>query len=173
MKNFVFCVFISFFLACCSDPEKPSLPDDYWGEASAERNGKPWITNPACWIDRNDNTNIVVQLDSFIDSYYLKESLIILGIPPFLGTYKVHKATAAIELNSSLSMWDADFPIGGYILLEADSNTNLVTLASYDTLSKEVKGTFNLTYVFVSKPFPDYPDTLRFKNGKFHGKILN
>ena len=114
----------------------------------------------------------MVELDSFIDNYYLKESLIILGIPPFLGTYKVNKLTAAKDLNSSLSMWDADFPIGGYTLLESDSNTNRVTLTAYDTLSKEIKGTFNLTYIFVSKPFPNYPDTLRFRNGNFHGKLI-
>ena len=172
MKNVFYFAFISFLLACGRDPEKPSLPNDYWGEASAERNGKPWTTNPACWIDRNDNTNIVVQLDSFIDNYYLKESLIILGIPPSLGTYSVHKLTVAKDLNSSLSMWDADLPIGGYSLLESDSNNNQVTLSSYDTLSKEIKGTFNLTYIFVSKPFPNYPDTLRFRNGRFHGKII-
>ena len=173
MKYFFYFALISLFLACGKNQEKPSLPENYWGEASAERNGKPWATNPVCWINIVNKTNVIIELDSFINNYYLKESLIIFDIPPFLGTYKVNKLTAAKDLNSSLSMWDADLSIGGYTLLESDSNTNRVTLTSYDTLSKEIKGTFNLTYIVVPPgPYPDYPDTIRFRNGKFHGKLI-
>ncbi len=48
MKHTLYFAFVALSLASCYEPEKPSLSEDYWGEASAERNGKPWKTNPAC-----------------------------------------------------------------------------------------------------------------------------
>jgi hypothetical protein len=69
-------------------------------------------------------------------------------------------------------MWDADQPLGGYHILESDSSTNVVSLTAYDTLSKEIKGTFNLSFIVSGRPYPSYPDTIRLKNGQFSGKII-
>jgi hypothetical protein len=158
--------------SCAPTPEKPSLDEGYWGEASALRNGETWRTNPACWISQIDKTTLIVQLDSFIDKYYYKEGLIINGIPPQVGTYPVKKFKGnEINLHSVLSMWDYDLPLGGYHLLESDSNTNRVTLLSYDTLTRELTGSFNLSFLVSGRPYPSYPDTIRFTNGFFHGRL--
>jgi hypothetical protein len=172
MKHVLYFAFLVFLFACKKEPAKPALPEGFYGIASAERNGKPWTAHPACWISLVDHTNLVVELDSFWQDFYFKESLIFSGIPPFLGTYKLHKSTGVNDLNADLSMWDSDQPLGGYSLIESDSNTNIVSLTAYDTLSKEIKGTFNLSFIVSERPYSSYPDTIRFKNGKFSGKII-
>jgi hypothetical protein len=173
MKQLLCFTFLVFLFACKKEPAKPALPEGYYGTASAERNGKPWTAHPSCWIDLVDHTNLVVELDSLNEDFYTEESLIIDGIPPFLGTYRVYKFKIGEDhLNANLSMWDEDQPLGYYELIESDSNTNLVSLTSYDTLSKEIKGTFNLSFIVSERPYSSYPDTIRFKNGKFSGKII-
>jgi hypothetical protein len=171
--KFILLVSIIFFTACGKSPEPVPLPPDYWGEVSAERNGQLWTAHPACFIDLIDKTNLVISIDSFQTGAYLKESLSLYDIPPTPGTYRVYRREAANlkKLNSALSTWESDTSTGLYQLVEADSNTNRVTLFSYDTISKEIKGSFNLTFWAKDKPFPSYPDTIRLKNGKFHGKI--
>ena len=173
MKNFFSFLFLATILSCVPTPEKPSLDEGYWGEAFALRNGELWKTNPACWISQLDNTTLIVQLDSFIENYCYKEGLIFANIPPKIGTYPVKKFKSnESNLYSVLSMWDADSPLGGYHILEADSNTNRFTLLSYDTLSKEMTGAFNVGFLVSGKPYPSYPDTIRFKNGYFHGRLI-
>jgi hypothetical protein len=174
MKNILFFSLFVLLIACKKEITKPALPEDYYGTASAERNGKPWSAHPTCWIDVIGQSNLVVQLDSFWQDFYFKEQVSIYGIPPILGTYKVYKlSTQTVDkLYSVLSMWDADQPLGGYTILESDSSTNLVTLTKYDTLTKEIKGTFNLTFVVSGRPYPSYPDTIKMKNGQFFGKLI-
>lgn len=174
MKHILFFALIFILFACKKEPAKPSLPDGYYGTASAERNGKPWTGHPACWISLADHTSISMELDSFWQDFYGKESLQIWNIPPFVGTYKTHRYIGQNlnQVYSILSMWDSDLPLGGYNILESDSSTNVVALTSYDTLTKEIKGTFNLTFIVSGRPYPSYPDTIRMKNGQFSGKLI-
>ena len=178
MKNLFFFLATIVLLNACnkkSDPE-PVLPGNYWGEATGYKNGVLWSSYPACWIDLIDKNTITVELDSFYKGYrlyYARESLIISKIPPFPGTYKVEKFKLNVtNVYSHLSFWDDDQLLGEYDILESDSNTNLVTLQSIDTLSKEIRGSFNLSYLVQHRPYPNAPDTIRFKNGMFHGKII-
>jgi hypothetical protein len=172
MKNFFSLFVLLAIISCAPTPEKPSLPEDYWGEASAQRNGMPWKANPACYISPRNQTNIIVSIDSFIENYYLKESLVIADIPPFIGTYPVKNFRIDENiLHSVLSMWESDFPLGEYRILDSDSNTNRVTLLSYDTLSKEITGAFNLSFLVSHQPYLSSPDTIRFTNGFFHGRL--
>jgi len=178
MKYFIyFFAAISILSACNKKADiEPVLPPNYWGEATAEKNGQLWSAHPGCWIDLVDKKSIVVELDSFFKGrrlYYLAESLIIAKIPPIPGTYKVERSFVdTAGTNSHFGFWDDDQPLGLYNILESDSATNRVTLASYDTLTKEIKGSFNLTYIVVNRPYPHTPDTIRFRNGQFHGKLV-
>lgn len=172
MKNFFPFLFLATLLSCTPTPEKPSLPADYWGEASALRNGELWKANPACYISPRNKTNLIISIDSFIQNYYLKESLGIVDIPPVVGTYPIKTLTGEESSPySTLTMWDADLPLGEYRMLESDSLTNRFTLLSYDTLTKEITGAFNLSFLVSHLPYPSYPDTIRFKNGYFHGRL--
>lgn len=167
-------MFLVFFEACKKNTDpKPSLPEGYFGEVVTERNGKKWTGYTACWIDIIDQKNININLDSFENGYFLRESLTLYTIPPKTGTYKVYRlAPSKTKLHSSFGVWEGDLPLGEYEILEADSATNTVTLSTYDTLSKEIKGTFNLSFIVTDKPYPTYPDTIRLKNGKFSGKLI-
>lgn len=151
----------------------PPLPSSFWGDASAQKNGKPWTANPSCWIDIVDKKTINIELDSFLNGYYLTETLFFEGVPPKTGTYKVLKWTFPKDgnLNADLTYSDADLALGDYDILETDS-TNYLTLSSYDTLSKEIKGSFNLTFIVHKRPYSNAPDTIRFRDGKFHGKLI-
>ncbi len=165
------------FTACDKKTDvEPVLAEDYWGGASAEKDGEAWIAYPACWINLIDKKNIVIEIDSFAKGqrlYYLKESLVIDKIPPMSGTYQVEKSFVdTAGTNAHFSYWNYDELLGIYNILESDSATNRVTLASYDTLTKEIKGSFNLTFLAQTRSFPEAPDTVRFKNGTFHGKVV-
>ena len=172
---FIFLMISTIFLSCKQEaPPISTLSERYWGEASAQQNGQFWKANPVCWVDRVDDFTLVVQLDSFysgVSGYSLRESLTMAKIPPAPGEYTVHKYQQyATKTRASLGIWDDDQPLGDYEIVEADSATNKVTILSYDTLSKEIKGTFNLTFKVTKRPYPDYPDTIRYTNGVFHGK---
>jgi len=95
--------------------EPPPISADYWGEASALKNGKPWAAHPVCWND--------------------------------------------------------DESLGGYDVLETE-HTNQIVLEALDTISKELRGTFNLTYIIHGDHIPGWPDTVRLTDGKFHGKLI-
>jgi len=50
--------------------------------------------------------------------------------------------------------------------------TNYIELLSYDSLTKEIKGTFNLRFKVLAKnPSLIAPDSVVLRNGKFHTKI--
>jgi len=66
---------------------------------------------------------------------------------------------------------DQDVLYGVYKVLESDT-TNAITISSYDSVSREIKGTFNVTFVPEHLPYPGAPDTIRFRNGQFHTKII-
>jgi hypothetical protein len=107
---------------------------------------------------------------------HLAEGLGFFAVPPTPGVYTVHKLIYDVNvlepLNSSFTLWDDDQGLGGYDVLESDSATNQIVLASYDTLSKEIQGTFNVTYIVHGDHLPNLPDIVRIKDGKFHGKLI-
>jgi hypothetical protein len=61
---------------------------------------------------------------------------------------------------------------GDYGIIEADSSS-FVMIDSYDTVSREIKGWFDLLFTAIHKPSSDAPDTIRITKGVFHGKVLN
>lgn len=174
MKHIFWLLTIAGLHTACTDPDpaSPSLPDDYWGEASAQKNGQPWTANPSCFIDIIDEETINIALDSFSDGYYLKEGLYFREVFPEVKTYEVSKWSAVKDgkTDAFLNYWSGDQSLGAYDILETDT-TNRLTLELYDTLSKEIKGRFDLTFVVRKRPYPSAPDTIRFREGKFHGKL--
>jgi hypothetical protein len=155
-----------FFGACKKQQDPaPQISSDYWGDASAQINGKLWTAHPVCWIDVIDHKTITIQLDSFYNITQLAEDLFFAHIPPKPGTYKVSRVVynpnAPDALSSAL----------GYDILET-ANINEIVVESYDTLSKEIRGTFDVTFIVSGRPYPNSPDTLRLQDGKFHGKLI-
>jgi hypothetical protein len=171
---FLFAILGCFNTCKKEPPPEPSLPDGFWGEASAEREGKLWKAYPSCWLDLIDKETIAIHLDSLHNKRYLTEILSFTHVPPIPGDYRVFPLdTTPAKLHSSLSFWDEDQPLGLYQILDADSTNNWIALESYDTLSREIKGKFSLTFIVEHRPYPYSPDTVRFRNGRFHGKIVD
>lgn len=99
----------------------------------------------------------------------------IVKIPFIPGTYQVYNTL--IQTNDSIAgalfgYIDYDEFKGNYTILESDSSS-FVTLESYDTITKEIKGRFDLTFIKDIKPYPEASDTIRFRDGYFHTKIIN
>jgi hypothetical protein len=174
MKHFFWILITAGLYTACKDPvpEPPSLSDDYWGESSAQKNGELWTADPSCFIDIIDGETINIALDSFFESYYLKEGLYFREVFAEIGTYKIVKWNAVKDgqTDAFLNVWSGDQSLGAYDILESDS-TNRLILESYDTLSKEIRGKFDLTFIVRKRPYPNAPDTIRFREGKFHGKL--
>ena len=151
--------------------ETPKFPPNYWGEASAQKNGIIWKAAPVCQTNFNNNNTSTIEIDSFINGSFLTESLMFQEVPLAIGTYDVFKSTGVDNgvLDSHLYFWESDVPLGLYHVLEGFPNQ--LTISSYDTTSKEIKGAFTLTLLVDHRPYPGAPDTIRFTNGQFHGRL--
>ena len=167
-------IFMTLFSCFGKKEEEPPLPENHWGEASAQVNGAFWEAYPICRTDIFDKKSLSIKLDSFINGNYLVESLNLIYVPPVTGVYKAHKLVTATSAQqkpySVLTMWDYDLPLGQYDLMAGDT-TNWVSLDSYDTITKEISGRFELTFVVTKRPYANYPDTIRFRNGTYHGRL--
>ena len=73
-------------------------------------------------------------------------------------------------VGASFSYWEADLALGYYTVLESDSSS-FVTLTSYDPVTKELRGTFDITFIVAHRPYAGAPDTLRVRNGVFHTRV--
>ena len=173
MRLCIFFFFTSFFFFACQKDENVAIPKPsphFWGEATARQNGIPWRGDPVCRYDVIDRTTLFIQLDSFAPRW--TEVLSFWEIPPVVGTYEVFGSTGTNDgkANASFYYLGYDVLLAGYRPLEGGNNR--FVLESIDTTSKEIKGSFDLTLVISQRPYyPDAPDTIRFTNGKFHGRL--
>ena len=174
MKHFFWLLAAAGIYSSCKDPSPvPMFPDNSWGEASALKNGQYWVANPICFYDLIDSQKMSIQLGSFMDRYALTEYLSFSGIPLDTGSYELIPLdiTQNEKGMATLSYLNYDVGKGACDLLGLDSSNYLV-VASYDTLSREIKGRFNLTFIVRKPPYPGAPDTIRFTDGRFHGKLF-
>ena len=175
MKNkyiILFCILLLEF--CNKKTDTPHTPSEYWGETSSVKNGMDWTGHPYAVVNINHGNGWNIFFDSLDEFNIRKESFVIYKVPFVSGTYPV--GNTPIQINDSLVgagfyYVDDDVLFGTYKILESDSSS-FVTVESYDTLSKEIKGRFDLTFIVDIKPFVDAPDTIRLRNGVFHTKVV-
>ena len=174
MKHFLFLMlWATIFFSCKKDPVPVVEPSPYWGESSATINGKAWAAWPSAWVNLIHKNNWFIVIDSFDRFNILRQGLTLKKVPFTPGIYPV--VNAAPQLNDSLvgadfTYWEADLALGYYTVLESDSSS-FVTLESYDPTTKELRGTFDLTFIVSHRPYTGAPDTLRVRNGRFHTKV--
>jgi hypothetical protein len=85
-----------------------------------------------------------------------------------------------ISLNLLISNYvtviaDGDVVCDFYNIFEPDSIQNNITITSYNSTTKEIRGIFQGTYLIDPtrvKCNPAAPDTIRIRNGEFYTKIL-
>ena len=162
-------------LAACSKepaPEPPAGP--WWGETRALENNQIWQGKPYAVVSKDYPTRVLIAMDSVSNGYYVTKGLNFYRIPLRVGTYPVLDNPPQIRDSVERAKYyylDYDVLYGVYKVLESDT-TNAITISSYDSVSREIKGSFNVTFVPEHLPYPGAPDTIRFRNGQFHTKII-
>ncbi|MFN0215891.1 MAG: hypothetical protein ACKVT2_16655 [Saprospiraceae bacterium] len=166
---------LALILTTCkkSNTEIP-FPSHYSGTATVEKNGMLWTAYPFAAVNPRVKNTLNIGLDSLDAFRTLWEKIALLTVPTVPGTYPV--LTNDLQerdpiVGASLLYTEADLVYGYYGVLIADSSS-FVTLLSYDTISREIIGTFELTMIAFNKPYPSAPDTIRLRNGKFNTKVL-
>lgn len=167
-------VAIIIFVSCKKEEPTPvKEPSNFWGEASATINGTPWTAQPIAWVNLIYKNNWLFSIASFDQSGILRKSLSLIKVPFTPGTYPIVNSDAQVNdslVGADFRYWEADLGLGYYTVLESDSSS-FVTLASYDPVTKELRGTFDLTFIVSHRPYAGAPDTLRVRNGRFHTKV--
>jgi hypothetical protein len=181
MKNLIFFYGLLLLLGCKKKHERPtygqisafyvngkSLPrDGYELSVLASQTGTKNCSTPHYAISSNHNAK----------NGFLQEQIYISGLPHNkIGkiplTYRPpHNSCDSIPTAVFL-MSEVDLTIGEYVLLR--SADSFINIESYNTQTKEVKGTFDVTFVengtsTVSRGI--YPDTIRFDRAKFSAII--
>lgn len=165
---------IAMLASCGKEPKEPQQNGPYWGEVTAEKNGLPWKAQAYAFVNINHGNGLNFVIDSLDRSGLKREELAFYKVPVTPNVSPV--LNTAPQTNDSLVggnfyYVEVDILYGVYKILEADSSS-FITLTSYDSVSREVKGTFDVTFIKEIKPYPSAPDTIRLRNGKFHTKVI-
>lgn len=161
------------FISCKKNPNPVEEPSKFWGEASATINGTPWAAQPIAWVNLIYKNNWLFSIASFDQAGILRESLSVIKVPFTPGTYPIVNSDPQINdslVGADFTYWEADLALGLYKVLESDSSS-FVTVDSYDSTTKELRGKFDITFIVAHRPYPGAPDTLRVRNGVFHTKV--
>lgn len=178
MKNLSFIVIILFIgLPSCKKENVSTISDIYWGEVSATKNGEPWTGKI---FARLSNTRFNVIVDVYNEQKFLREVFRIFKIPiqeqwNKIDSIKPNVDTALTRASYATLVDDGDVVGDIFNVLDGESE-NFVTITSYNEETNEVKGNFQVTFVFDetdNKSDPTARDTIRFTNGEFHTKVMS
>lgn len=180
-------ILLAFTLAACNYEEQK--PRQY-GEATALLNGQPWQAHAGAIETRfsvsgdtcaNQKTLDII-INSVPPSGFDGKKLGINKIPQKVGTYLIYKKEPCYVNTlpgASFSTGADDILVDYWHVLESAYNevpNNFVTITSIDTVKREVKGKFQITFLIsptFPKSKPSVPDTLRVTNGVFRCEYLN
>ena len=142
----------------------------HWGIAEALQNGILWKANPICQVQDSSEQTAFISLDSFTSRW--TEILSFSEVPCVPGTYDIRPSTWPPDgiPSAHFYYWNYDVAAAEYIPLEGSGNRLVVE--SYDPVSREIRGLFDLDMVLQQRQgYLEAPDTIRFSNGKFHGRL--
>ncbi len=179
MKQFIIlsAALILFLNAC----KKDSLPlPDYWkgpqtyGSAKCMRNSTMWEGSALCAYNNfEDSTHFALLAGTADADTVTLESLGMVRIPLKLGTYKFFRNN--VNANSDNPGPGCRFWIGYYDEYDASwdvaiNKESSITVESYDTVSKIIKGRFDV-YLVKDQGVINYTDNLSFEGGTFEAKL--
>jgi hypothetical protein len=167
----------------------PRLPN--WGYLTADMNGAEWsktykntyqVTHGiVSYADEPQGVFYAVISILHTPEGYDRQHLLFQNIPfsPHTGRHKLVSCNPYAGCESSdkpkVALFEllSDGDVGGDCFYTADSEDNYIQIDSYNENTKEIKGSFHLTLV-ARKPRSSnvLPDTLRFRNGRFHTRII-
>lgn len=163
-------------IGCKKDPAKGV----YYGTASAIFNGKAWNAgtvrsniNVPCYKGK-----LGFEFNVYNKQGFLRETLSFEKIPIAKGTYSINplnyndplcKDTVATALYGT-SQDHGDVALDFYNVIP--SPDNYFTINNYNERTKELTGSFEVTFKITTRQDPNSPDTIRVSNGRFYTKIL-
>jgi len=148
------------------------------GRASAELNGKPWVSNQsncaintACYKGR-----LGINLYKHRPDGTKESSFGFHKIPYQVGVYSVVPAVYAnfctdTFVNSSFNTLTPDGDVSKDSYGSVNVSTNYVQITDINRKTGEVRGKFNVTYVIFIRQDRTSPDTIRVTNGQFQAWI--
>ena len=168
----------------------PRLPN--WGYLTAEMNGADWsktysnayqVTHGVV-SNLDEPQGVSYDLISILynESSARRQEFIFQNIPfsPYTGRHKLVTCPPNTECETSdkpqVALFEllSDGDVAGDSFYTVDSEDNYIQIDSYNPKTKEIKGSFQLTLANARIPRSSnaLPDTLRFRNGRFHTKII-
>ncbi len=168
------------FVGCMSKAITPKPPGvysaDYWGVASAQRNGQE-LQNPRIWAVTRTACNAHA-FDVFITEFTDQGEEIVtfnfVNIPQRVGTLKQFKAdyrNLFCSTDTVGSTLTAKVRAGFSGTYKPCSWGNQLTITSFDSVRKEIKGTFFLRMSVDERRSGTGPDSINIKRGEFHTKL--
>ncbi len=168
----------------------PRLPN--WGYLTAEMNGVEWSTTykNAYQVTHGSTTyadnpkGVFYALTSILYSPEgcERQQLLFQNIPfsPHTGRHKLVLCNPYTGCESSdkprVALFESlsDGDVAGDFFYTVDSEDNYIQIDSYNAKTQEIKGSFQLTLANARIPRSSnaLPDTLRFRNGRFHTRII-
>lgn len=165
---------VCIFLSNCEKSANPypDLPEEYWGTATAKLNGKEWTADCASFIDKENPGHWSLSFSVFKNNYYFLGGLSFYNVTAQTDSSDVTKYIFEEKggVRGYYSLFDADTALGDYHILN-DAEPNYFTVDSYDSVSREIKGRFEVTFLVNHAPDANAPDTVRFTEGKFHARL--
>ena len=198
MKNFFIPMFIFalIIVSCKKEIINTQVPDyqytGYPGDITGLLfNGQPW-TLPLNWHTQtfglvhlpDTSCNKLfgsIHVESFTGSKENRESIGISSIPVKRGKFifpteaDITLPTCSPVLIAAIFLFEADGDAIAGIYTRLPNVESSVTISSYDTISGDVRGTFDITFLKHYKTpgyYNNYPDTVRFNGGQFHTKWI-
>jgi len=162
----------------CKKEEQGTLGSaEYFGVVSANQNEVDWESSePYAYENFANGTGISLSFPVYDNFERLRETLTFSKIPFSPGTYRLEDANLQEDdgkVGSFFSFDDVDLVLAYYVVLESDSSS-FITLESFDEETQEVRGTFDVTFIKRNHydTTQEFPDTLRFRDGVFHTKLV-
>ncbi|MCF0049666.1 hypothetical protein LXM25_06355 [Dyadobacter sp. LJ53] len=112
------------------------------------------------------------------ENSYLRQSFLLYKFPLQKGRYKIlpyeyNKCNEKEPVCANFYTWTSDGDVLGDNYKVLTNANNFLEIESYDSKTKELKASFEVTFVLESQGSSHVlKDTLHFKNGKIHTKII-
>jgi len=161
------------FGGACKE-ESRVIPDIYWGEITALKNGVPWQGEIRANLNKLEGDGFNISVGVYNENAIKIEFLSIVKIPLQQGynivdTLLFPEDTVIRSTSASYGLSHGDAQLAFYYVLEEDGFVNYINVTSYNETTREVKGEFEIAYLETRAE--SIPDTVRFTNGKFYTRI--
>ncbi len=167
MKKILCLIIVFTFISC----NKNKVHE---GNTTAFKNGEEWNVSNVIRPKRPLSDYFKVSSRTFDSFGAIEEDLDIFKIPYDTGKYYLHQTNGVTDdslVGANLLVFlEGDQLIGGWGIPEEPDSSNYVHITFYDECTREVEGTFNCTLVGNTIDGTG-PDTIRFTDGRFEGKI--